>query len=130
MYMNDYTAFYERPPFSPPDWVFGPVWTILYIMMAIAAFRIILKINRPGAKFALALFAVQLVLNFMWPLIFFTWRNIPLAAAEITVLLIFIVLTGLAFRKVDVTAFLLLIPYFLWVSFATFLTYNIWLINR
>ncbi|HYC05139.1 MAG TPA: TspO/MBR family protein [Azospirillaceae bacterium] len=98
----------EKPPFNPPDWIFGPVWTLLFVMMAAA---------RPE----IVLYAVQLVLNLAWSVLFFGMRSPELAFAEIFLLLASIVATGLAFHRVRPLAGWLFVPYFAWVSFASVL---------
>ena len=119
-----------KPRFTPPDWVFGPVWISLYILMGIAAFLVWSRgFHHQVVRRALALFGVQLVLNALWSFLFF-WLRSPLAGLiGICVLGIAIILTVRSFLKVSRTAGLLLIPYFLWVSFATGLNLSIWWLN-
>lgn len=121
----------NRPPFTPPPWLFGPAWTILYILMAISALLIWKKgINRRNVKAALKLFAIQLILNLIWSPIFFGAHNIILALIVIFVLWYFILRTIQSFYKVDKLASYLLYPYIAWVSFASILNLSIWLLNR
>jgi translocator protein len=125
--------FYEslkRPAFSPPGWVFPVVWTILYLLMAIAAYRIWLK-GKSGedVKKALTLYAVQLFFNFLWSIIFFRFQLFGLAFLELLILLVFILLTTFEFYKIDKKAAYLMVPYILWVSFAGVLNYVIWRLN-
>lgn len=124
-------ASIQKPSFNPPNWVFGPVWTTLFILMGISLFLV----WRHGyadrqVKIALVLFAVQLVLNITWSFMFFGLRN-PLAGLlEIAVLWISIVLTIVYFYNISRAAGLLLVPYILWVSFAAFLNFIIWRLNH
>ena len=120
----------NKPSWNPPGWIFGPVWTTLYAMMGVALFLVwksdssdILK------KTAIALFAVQLILNFFWSFIFFDQHQIGWALVEIIVMWIFILLTIFAFGNVSKLAAWLLVPYISWVSFATILNYSIWKMN-
>jgi tryptophan-rich sensory protein len=119
-----------KPRFTPPDWVFGPVWISLYILMGIAAFLIWRRgLHHHVVRRALALFGVQLVLNALWSFLFFGLRS-PLAGLiGIFILGIAIIFTVRSFLKVSRTAGLLLIPYFLWVSFASGLNLSIWWLN-
>jgi translocator protein len=120
-----------KPSFNPPSWVFGPVWTLLYAMMAYSAFRVLsLPIPIPGRKPALILFFVQLALNAAWSPAFFG-LNSPLAGLIIIIpLLAAILATLVAFWQWEKIAALLLVPYAFWVSFATLLNTAIWWLNR
>ena len=120
----------EKPSWNPPGWVFGPVWTTLYILMGIA-FYLVWKSNASDKlkRPAMTLWVVQLVLNFFWTLIFFGAQEPGWALVEIIGLWIFILLTILAFARIHKTAAWLLVPYLLWVSFATVLTGTIWQLN-
>lgn len=112
------------PPWAPPSGVFGPVWTVLYAMMAVAAW---LVWRAPGRSTAgLLLFGAQLVANVLWSWFFFAWRSGALAAADIVVLLALIVATVVAFWRVRPLAGVLLLPYLAWVAFATALTFAVW----
>jgi translocator protein len=122
----NYYQTLNKPSWNPPNWLFGPVWTVLYLMMSIA---IAIVWHQSGNKTAMLLFGTQLVLNFFWSLIFFRWQSPGLALIEILAMLTFIVLTVLAFKKINTTAFYLMIPYLCWVSFATFLNFTIWRLN-
>jgi benzodiazapine receptor len=119
-----------KPRFMPPDWVFGPVWISLYILMGIAAFLVWRRgLHHQVVRRALAFFGVQLVLNVLWSFLFFGLRS-PLAGLiGISILGIAIILTIERFLKASRTAGLLLIPYFLWVSFATGVNLSIWWLN-
>lgn len=119
-----------RPSFSPPNWVFAPVWATLFALMGIAAFLVWQKgIRRHDVKLALGIFAVQLVLNTLWSVIFFGLHAPGFAFAEILLLWAAILATIIAFARVSWPAAWLLAPYILWVSFAGYLNYCIWLLN-
>ncbi len=122
----NYYQTLNKPSWNPPNWLFGPVWTVLYIMISIS---IAIIWHKSNDKTAMLLFGIQLVLNFFWSLIFFRWQSPGFALIEILAMLFFIVLTVLAFRKINMTAFYLMIPYLCWVSFATFLNFTIWRLN-
>jgi tryptophan-rich sensory protein len=120
-----------KPSFNPPSWVFGPVWTLLYLMMGIAAFLVWQKGWESGAvKAALALFAIQLIFNGLWSVLFFGMRAPGLAFAEILLLWISIGGTIVLFWRVTPIAGMLLLPYEAWVTFAAVLNGAIWLLNR
>ncbi len=116
-----------KPSWNPPSWVFGPAWIILYTLMGIALYRVWRK---PNIREALFWFYIQLFFNTIWSIIFFGQQNIPGAFAEILVLLGLIVIVIKKFYKIDTLAGYLLLPYLVWVSFATYLTYTIWILNR
>ena len=124
---NWYLAL-NKPSWNPPNWLFAPVWTALYLMMGIAV-GIVWAGNHPTKNKALGLFVVQLVLNFFWSLIFFRWQSPVWAFVEIIMMWIAILLTILAFNKINKTTAYLMIPYLLWVSFASFLNFTIWQLN-
>lgn len=120
-----------KPSFNPPSWIFGPVWTILYILMGISFYLILLKnLKKKEIKIAVNLFVWQLIANSLWSIIFFGMKNIQLALIEIVVLLVLIFTTIKKFYKINKVAAYLLIPYLLWTGFATFLTYSIWILNK
>jgi translocator protein len=126
----DVTGWYStlaKPSFNPPNWVFAPVWTSLYILMAIAGWRV----WRVTGLFtwAMALFLVQLAFNFAWSFIFFHFHRIAFALCDILALLVAIVLTTVVFRRTDKTAGVLLAPYLAWVSFAALLNAAIYKLN-
>lgn len=121
-------ASLTKPSFTPPNWVFGPVWTTLYLMMAYAAWRVWRTANGPRGA-ALAVFAIQLALNLAWSLLFFGAKQIGLALLDIVVLLMAIVATMAAFARVDRVALWLLAPYFAWVAYASALNFAIWRLN-
>ena len=116
----------NRPPWSPPPWLFGPVWTILYLLMAIAAWLVWKERGWTRARGALALFVVQLVPNALWSWLFFAWRQGAASFVDIVVLWVLIALTLAAFWRIRPLAAALLAPYLLWVSFAAALNYALW----
>jgi tryptophan-rich sensory protein len=118
-----------KPAFTPPDWVFAPVWTALYLMMAVAAWRIWSHGGRPEVNLALACFGVQLTLNLLWTVLFFGLRSPAAALVEIIVLLVAIGVTVIAFYRVDRVAGWLLVPYLAWTAFAAVLVHGIWRLN-
>ena len=121
----------EKPSFNPPNWLFGPVWTALYICIAIAGGIVWDKINtNPLAKKAMLYFGIQLLLNTLWSFLFFGLKNPLIALIEIILLLLIIYETYMLFSKINKTAGYLFIPYLLWVSFAMFLNASIWWLNR
>ena len=111
-----------KPPFSPPSWIFGPVWTLLYALMGISFFLIWVKgLNKKKVKTALTYFLIQLALNFLWSISFFGFHSPLLGFVNIIFLLVFIILTIKHFYPLSKNASYLLIPYLLWVIFATVL---------
>ena len=120
-----------KPSFNPPGWVFAPVWTALYAMMGLAAWLVYEKgFRKPEVKRALAVFAVQLLLNTLWSIVFFGAHQLFGAVAVIVLLWAMILWTILLFRRISKAAAWLLVPYILWVSFATVLTVSIFTLNR
>ena len=121
-----------KPGFNPPNWLFAPVWTLLYIMMGVAAGLVWNRIDyeKELVKKALLFFVIQLGLNALWSYLFFGLQNPLLALIEIVLLWLMIYETYLKFRKIDTLAGYLFIPYLLWVSFAGILNANIWWLNR
>lgn len=123
----DAASFYAqlaKPSWAPPASVFGPVWSVLYALMGIAAWLVWRSPGRNGV--ALGLFGAQLAANALWSWMFFAWHRGALAAVEILVLLALIVATGAAFWRANRLAALLLAPYLLWVAFASVLTWTLW----
>ena len=120
-----------KPFFNPPAWIFGPVWTVLYIMMGVAAFLVWRQgFATEGVKLALTLFAVQLSLNGLWSILFFGMQAPGWALIEIGALWLAIIVTIVLFWRVSPTAGILLLPYWAWVSFATVLNASLWWLNR
>lgn len=121
-------AHLNKPSFSPPNWLFGPVWLILYVMMGIALYLNWIK-NTKQAKFNVRLFFIHLFFNLIWTPIFFGLKDTLFALYIIIMIWIFILVMIINFRKVNKISSLLLIPYLFWVSFATLLNYFIWKLN-
>ncbi len=123
-------AALEKPSFSPPNWVFGPVWTTLYTLMGVSAFLVWRRgFDNKEVKIALGLFSIQLILNTLWSVIFFGFR-FPLGGfIEILILWIAIFSTILYFLRISAAAGMLLLPYILWVSFAAVLNFFIYRLN-
>lgn len=121
-----------KPRFNPPNWIFMPVWTLLYILMAVAAGLVWDKIKEQNqeVKVALGFFLIQLTLNAIWSYIFFGLKNPMLALIEIALLWLMIYETYLKFIKINKTAGYLLIPYMAWVAFAGILNASIWWLNK
>lgn len=121
----------QKPAFSPPEVLFPIVWTILYILMGIAAYRVYIVIKESNtSKAPLVLYGVQLLLNFLWPFLFFKFRLYGLAFIELVILFILIILTTISFFKRDKVAGILMIPYALWVAFAGVLNFFVWMLNE
>ena len=121
-----------KPVFNPPNWIFAPVWSLLYVMIGVAGGRVWNRIefDKENVKSAFKLFFAQLALNALWSYLFFGLHNPLLALIEIILLLIMIFETYTKFKKIDKVASILLIPYLAWVSFATILNASIWWLNR
>ncbi len=128
--VNGWFATANRPWFAPPNYLFGPVWTCLYLMMGISLWLVWKQpASTPFRNTALLIFIVQLVFNFFWSFIFFEWQQLGWALVEIIVLWLLILGTILLFARVNKTAAWLLVPYISWVSFATILNYGFWRLN-
>jgi len=126
------TAWYAelaKPPFQPPGWIFGPMWTLLYTLMGVALYRVIVRRHEDGARAALGLFAAQLVLNGIWSPIFFGAEAIGVALAVIGLLVVVVAVTIRHVMLVDRLAGWLLVPYLAWISFATLLNTAIVVLN-
>lgn len=121
-----------KPSFNPPNWIFAPVWSMLYVMMGVAAGLVWNRIEseKEAVKKALLFFAIQLALNALWSFLFFGLMNPMLAGLEIIILWLMIYETYLQFAKINKIAGYLLLPYLAWVSFATVLNASIWWLNR
>lgn len=128
--IDNWYATLTRPDFSPPSWIFGPVWTALFALMGIALF-FVWKSNadKKSKKTAIQVFSAQLLLNVMWSIMFFGLQSPRGALVEILSLWLIIVATMIAFFKISRHTVYLLIPYILWVSFAAYLNYSIWILN-
>ncbi|PWW81662.1 MULTISPECIES: TspO/MBR family protein [Prosthecochloris] len=125
-----YYSVLKKPSWNPPDWLFAPVWTVLFILMGVSLFLVIKDgLDKPGVVAALIVFFVQLYLNFAWSAVFFGLQSPFGGFLEIVALWLSIVLTIILFGVISTTAAYLLIPYLLWVSFASYLTFTIWNLN-
>lgn len=123
-----------KPELAPPNWVFGPVWTTLFVLMGLALYLVwkqwtIVPWSRTKKRLALTVFGAQLVLNTLWSIIFFGWQSPGAALVEIALLWVAIVVNIYLFARVSKPAAWLLVPYLLWVSFASYLNYAIWHLN-
>lgn len=118
-----------RPVWAPPAWLFGPVWTLLYVMMGVAAWLVWRLRGLGGARLALTLFVVQLILNGLWTWLFFGWTLGAWAFVDILLLWGLILCTLITFWRIRPVAGALLIPYLLWVGFAAVLNYSVWQLN-
>ena len=116
----------DKPPWAPPGSVFSPVWTVLYVLMAVAAVLVVRRAGRRTTGSAMPLFYLQLALNALWPWLFFRWRLGAVSLAEIVALLVVLLLTVGAFARIHRLAAALLLPYLAWVGYATALTWSVW----
>lgn len=119
----------DKPFFAPPDWLFAPAWTVLFLLMAIAFFLAWEKWPEKGAKVAVYLYLAQIVLNVLWNYVFFAARLILPGFIELLVLLVVVAATTYAFYRVDRRASWLMVPYLLWLCFASALNGALWLLN-
>lgn len=128
--IKDWYLYLNKPFFSPPNWVFGPVWTLLYFLMGVSLFMVWDKgLKKETKSAALKLFGYQLVLNFFWSIIFFGFRSPILGLVEIIILWVLIYKTIQAFYQISKPAAYLLVPYLAWVSFASILNLAIVVLN-
>ncbi len=118
-----------KPAWTPPGWIFGPVWTLLYIGIAVAGWRVWRERDSEAVKGAMTCYGIQYVLNLAWSGLFFGLRNPAFGLIDIVLLLILVAMTIRLFLRIDRAAGLILIPYFLWVAFATALNFSIWRLN-
>lgn len=125
----EWYGFLNKPFFSPPNWIFGPVWTLLYALMGIAAYRVWRHALSPSRTQAIGAYGIQLGLNALWTPVFFGLRNPMLGLAVIVLLLMMIVVMIVRFQKIDRTAAVLLVPYLVWVTFASALNLFIVILN-
>jgi translocator protein len=119
----------NKPSWNPPNWIFGPVWTMLYVFMGIALARLWDSPSSAVKTTAIVLFGAQLVLNFMWSVIFFNWHTMGIAFAEIILLWGVLLTCIFTFAKIDNTSAWLFVPYISWVSFASILNFAVWQLN-
>lgn len=122
-------AALEKPALTPPNWIFGPVWTTLYVLMAIAAGRVWSKTSGAAVTAPLGLYFAQLLLNGLWSILFFGWHRPDLAFYDLVGLWLCIVAMLVAFFRKDRLAGAILVPYVLWVSFASYLNFGLWRLN-
>jgi benzodiazapine receptor len=122
-------AALSKPAWNPPNWLFGPVWGVLYLLIAVSAWLVWRKAGLARAAVPLGLFAVQLILNAAWSWIFFGRHEIGLALIEISTLWVAILGTTIAFWRLNPVSGYLMVPYILWVSFASVLNFAIWRLN-
>lgn len=123
-------ALLAKPAFSPPGWLFGPVWTLLFILMGISLWMVWKEgIEKRDVRIALGIFAMQFLFNIAWSFLFFGMQSPFLGLVDILILWVLILATIVCFFRVQKTAAYLLIPYILWVSFASFLNYTIYILN-
>ena len=123
-------ATLTKPSWAPPNWLFGQVWTTLYILMAIALFLVWREgLNREDVRLAILIFAVQLVLNVLWSVIFFGYNSLLGGLVVVIILWIVILANIIVFYRVSKPAGLLLLPYIIWVSIASYLNYSVYLLN-
>ena len=127
--VNSWYLGINKPPWNPPDWIFGPVWSALYLMMAISAWLVWKTAESQKTRVALSCFALQLLLNVFWSILFFGLQQPGWAAIEIVGLWVSIAVTILLFSRQSKLAAGLLVPYLLWVTFAAYLNYTIWVLN-
>jgi len=129
--VDGWYAAVQKPTFNPPNWLFGPVWTLLYILMGISLYLIWKQPETtPYRNTAITIFVIQMVLNFCWSFIFFKLQEPGYAFAEIVLMWLSILLMIIYFIKVNPVAGYLQIPYLCWVSFASVLNYSIWQLNK
>jgi translocator protein len=127
--IGNWYATLTKPNWNPPDWVFGPVWSILYFCMAVAAWLVWRQDGFAVAKLPLILFGVQLVLNVLWSCLFFGLRSPGLAILDVLLLWVAIAATMATFWQRSIIAGILFVPYLAWVSFASVLNFAIWRLN-
>ncbi len=127
--ISTWYASLNKPSFSPPNWLFGPAWTILYVLMAVAAFLVWKKGEEPKIKSSLCFYFAQLLLNTAWSIAFFGLQNPFLGFVVIVILWLLILITLVKFWKIERLAGILFIPYILWVSFAAILNFAVWQLN-
>jgi benzodiazapine receptor len=128
--VNDWYLTINKPSFNPPSWVFGPVWTTLYLVMGYSLYLVLKTEPSQTRTLVISLFAVQITLNFLWSLIFFRWHMMGLAFVEIVILWLCILLMAVKMHQISSLAAWLQVPYLLWVGFASVLSGSLWWLNR
>lgn len=126
---GEYYYSLQLPPFAPPSWIFGPMWTLLYILMGISLYLLLNHNNKKQRNNLVGLFVIQFIFNFIWSALFFNLRNIFIAAIDITLLVIFLSVLMYQLWLHHRLAMWFMIPYYLWVLFATLLNYSIYFLN-
>ena len=119
----------QKPVFNPPDWLFAPVWTTLYVMMAVAGWRVWKRVGLSAGRRAFLVYALQLFLNLAWSYLFFGLQRIDLALIEIIVLLTVVIINTLMFWRIDRLAGMLYVPYVLWIFYAKLLNFSLLMLN-
>jgi tryptophan-rich sensory protein len=127
--VDEWYGALTKPSWNPPNWLFGPVWTVLYLLMAISVWLVWRKEGLGGAILPLVVFIVQLILNGAWSWLFFGLHRPALALIEILGLWLVILVNIIMFWRIDTVAGVLLLPYLAWVTFAAFLNYTLWRLN-
>lgn len=127
--VNGWYVSLIKPSFNPPNYLFGPVWTLLYLLMGISFYLILQSPKNDLKKKAILIFCVQLVLNFCWSFLFFKFHWLSIALIEIILIWLSIIAMIITFKKLNKTAAYLQLPYLLWVSFASILNGSIWYLN-
>lgn len=128
--VNNWYTTLNKPNFNPPNYIFAPVWTTLFILMGTACYRVWKQRKTAvGYNWAMGVYGLQLVLNLFWSFLFFYQRQIDFSLVEIMILLVAITANAFMFYKIDKLAGFLFLPYWLWVGFATYLTYTISILN-
>lgn len=127
--IDPWYASLAKPAWTPPNAVFGPVWTVLYVLMALAAWLVWRASGWRRGKRALLLYAMQLILNFLWPILFFGFGWVFVALVDAVALWALLLATLLEFRRHSTLATAGLVPYLLWVSYAVFLNWSVWRLN-
>lgn len=123
-------AFLIKPSWAPPNWLFGPIWTVIYVLMGVALFLVWREgVNREDVRIALVVFAAQLILNVLWSVIFFGFHSLLGGLLTVIILWITILANIIVFYRVSKPAGLLLVPYIVWVSIASYLNYSVYLLN-
>lgn len=128
--LADWYPVLRKPDLNPPNWLFAPVWTILYLVMGVAAWMVWRAFPAAHVVIALLIFVIQLALNFLWNIIFFAWRRPDAAFIDLLLMWLAIVATIIAFAAIRPLAAVLLVPYLAWVTFAGYLNGGIWRLNR
>ena len=129
LHAPEFYAQLTKPSWAPPAWVFGPVWTVLFMMMALAAWLVVKARPLEDSRSEMSLYGVQLVANALWTWLFFRWNMGAAAFAEVLVLFVLVALTARAFYRGKRLSGWLMVPYIVWVAFASVLTYTVWQLN-